>query len=190
MDLTGLSRSALIAASLVFLAQGPAGAADHVYQGATKCKMCHHTKAQGEQYPIWQASPHAKAYETLASDKAKAIGKKLGIADPQKDDKCLGCHVTGHGAKADLLGPKYDATEGVTCESCHGAGGDYDKKSTMEGVMKGTIKPETVGLTLPDAKTCEGCHNDKSPTFTSFDFDKMKAKIAHPIPAERKAKYQ
>jgi len=185
-----LGKIGLIAVSAAFLAQGSANAADHQFVGATKCAICHKTEAQGEQYPKWQASPHAKAYATLASDEAKDIGKKLGIDDPQKDEKCLRCHVTGYGAAAELLGPKYDATEGVTCESCHGAGGDYMKKSTMVAVISGEIEPASVGLILPDAKTCEKCHNDKSPTFKGFDFDKYAAKIAHPIPAERKAKYE
>jgi hypothetical protein len=180
----------LFAASALVLSLGPASAADHMFVGATKCAVCHKTAAQGEQYPKWQASAHAKAYATLASAEAKEIGKALGIADPQKDDKCLRCHVTGHGAAAELLGPKYDATEGVGCESCHGAGGDYMKKATMEGVASGTIEPASVGLVLPDQKTCESCHSDRSPTFKGFDFEKYKEKIAHPVPEERKAKYK
>ncbi len=189
MNRSGLGMTGLFAASMMFMV-GSANAAGHMFMGATKCAICHKTEAQGEQYPKWQASKHAQAYATLATPAAKEIGKKLGIEDPQKDEKCLGCHVTGHGADAALLSPKYDPTEGVTCESCHGAGGDYSKKSTMEGIMSGTIEAASVGLTMPDEKTCVQCHNDKSPSFTGFDFDKMKAKIAHPMPAERKAKYQ
>jgi Cytochrome c554 and c-prime len=188
MNRSGLGMTGLLAASMMFMV-GSANAAGHMFVGATKCAICHKTEAQGEQYPKWQASKHAQAYATLATPAAKDIGKKLGIEDPQ-DEKCLGCHVTGHGADAAMLGPKYDPTEGVTCESCHGAGGDYSKKSTMEGIMSKTIEAASVGLTMPDEKTCVQCHNDKSPSFTGFDFDKMKAKIAHPMPAERKAKYQ
>jgi hypothetical protein len=136
------------------------------------------------------ASQHAKAYATLATPEALEVGKKLGVAEPQKDAKCLKCHVTGHGAPAALLGPKYNAAEGVSCESCHGAGGDYIKKSTMEGVTGGTIAAASVGLIHPDQKTCEGCHNDQSPSFKGFDYAKMKEKIAHPLPAELKATYK
>jgi Cytochrome c554 and c-prime len=192
MSHSGLIKIGVLAAGAALLTYGVAGvasAADHGFVGATKCAVCHKTAAQGEQFPKWQASAHAKAYETLAGADAKDIGKKLGIDDPQKSDTCLRCHVTGHGADAALLGPKYDATEGVGCESCHGAGADYVKKATMEGVMTGEIKAESVGLTIPDEKKCVTCHNDKSPTFKGFDYDKYAAKIAHPIPAERKAKY-
>jgi hypothetical protein len=177
----------------VVVIQTPATADEEskrMYVGVAKCKTCHKSEAQGEQHPIWLEGPHAKAYEALASDKAKEIAKEEGIEDAQKADECLKCHVTGHGAAAELLGTKYAATDGVGCESCHGAGGDYYKKKTMVAVITGEIEAASVGLTLPDEETCKGCHNDKSPTFESFDFKKMAAKIAHPIPEERMAKYK
>jgi hypothetical protein len=167
-----------------------AGAAEHKFVGTAKCAMCHKSAAQGEQFPKWQASKHSKAFQTLASPKALEIAKAKGIADPQKAPECIKCHVTAAGVDTSMVGPKYAIADGVGCESCHGAGADYIKKSTMEGVAGGTIKPETVGLTLPDKATCEKCHNKESPTFTAFDFDKAKAAIAHPMPAERKAKYK
>lgn len=187
---SSVSKIAVVVACATFVAVGVANAADHMFVGATKCALCHKTAEQGEQYVKWQASKHAQAYATLATPEAKEVGKKLGVEDPQKDPKCLSCHVTGYGAAAALLGPKYNQAEGVTCESCHGAGGDYNKKTTMEGVMSGTIEAASVGLVLPDQKTCEACHNEKSPSFKPFDYTKMKEKIAHAMPAERKAKYK
>ena len=186
-----LTGTGILAVCAVLVAASAASAnTDHVFVGATKCATCHKTAAQGEQFVKWQASEHAKAFATLATPEAKELGKKAGIEDPQKDPQCLSCHVTGHGAPAALHGPKYDPTEGVGCESCHGAGADYIKKATMEGITAGTIDAASVGLVIPDAKTCQGCHNEKSPSFKGFDFEKMKAKIAHPMPAERKAKYK
>jgi hypothetical protein len=162
----------------------------HAFVGATKCKMCHKKAEVGEQYVIWEKSKHAQAYATLAGEEAKEIAKAKGIENPQEADACLKCHVTGHGAPAELLGSKYDMTEGVTCESCHGAGGDYYKKSTMEGVYTGEIEAATVGLMIPDEKTCVKCHNEESPTFEKFDFKEMSKKIAHPIPEAKKAEYK
>lgn len=154
----------------------------HEYVGASKCKICHKKEAAGDQWQKWLDSPHAKAYETLASPEALEIGKKVGVEKPQESDTCLRCHVTGHGAPAELKGSKWAAADGVTCESCHGAGGDYYKKSTMEGLVAGTVKPESVGLLQPDAETCKGCHNDQSPTFKGFDYDKYYAQIKHEWP--------
>ena len=179
---------ALLGAAVAF--GGDAPAEKHQFVGASKCKMCHKKAEDGEQYVIWEKSKHANAYAVLAGDKAKEIASAKGIENPQEADACLKCHVTGHGAPAELLGTKYDKTEGVGCESCHGAGGDYYKKSTMVSILTGEIDGATVGLRMPDEKTCKGCHNEESPTFTSFDFKEMSKKIAHPIPDAKKAEYK
>ncbi len=158
------------------LAQIVAGG--HSYVGAQKCKMCHNSAAKGAQYTKWTEARHSTAYATLRSDKAKAIASAKGITDPQKDDGCLSCHVAGHGAPAALLTQKYNAEEGVSCEACHGPGGDYWKMN----VMKDQAKSIAAGLITQDKSVCVTCHNDKSPTFKGFDFAAMKARIAHPNP--------
>src|SRR3972149_4298178 len=108
---------AVLGVGLVF--SSGARAAEHKYIGATKCKMCHNTEAQGKQYEKWLASRPSKAYETLGSGAAKKRAADKGLGDPQKADACLKCHVTAHGVKPELLDTKYAAKEGVTCESCH-----------------------------------------------------------------------
>jgi len=155
---------------------------DHQFIGATRCRTCHRKEEDGAQFDKWAASAHAEAFNVLATDEAKAIAAEKGIDDPQAADECLKCHVTGHGAPAEMLGAKYDMAEGVTCESCHGAGGDYYKKSTMEGIASGEIDGATVGYMVPDVETCTACHNDTSPTYKEFDYDTQVAKIAHPNP--------
>jgi len=152
------------------------------YIGVDKCKMCHKNPKQGEQYTKWLNGPHAKAYETLAGDKAKEIAKKMKIEDPQKADACLKCHVTAHGVDPKLLGEKYKVEDGVGCESCHGPGGDYYKMSTMKALYAGEIEPASVGLVLPDEKVCVTCHNEESPTYKEFVFKDRVKQIAHPIP--------
>ena len=158
-----------------------------MFIGAEKCKICHKTPKQGEQYPIWLKGPHAKAYEILAGEEAKAIAKERGIEDPQSAAECLKCHVTAHGVDEKYLGPKYNISEGVSCESCHGAGQDYSKRKTMIAIFEGEIDPASVGLIKPDEKVCVQCHNKESPTHKEFAFDQMAKKIAHPIPEARKA---
>jgi len=187
----GMGAVAALAVTAGLIAQAATSAsAKPTFVGAAKCATCHKTAAQGEQFPKWQASKHAKAYETLASPKALEIAKAKGIADPQKAPECIKCHVTAAGADTTMLGPKYSVKDGVGCESCHGAGSDYNKKTAMEGIMSGTIEAASVGLVKPDKATCEKCHNKESPTFTAFDYDKSVAAIKHSIPDERKAKYK
>ena len=97
---------------------------------------------------------------------------------PEQEDVCLKCHVTGHGVKAELLGKKYDATEGVSCESCHGAAADWKKVHA-----KDPAKAATLGLIKPtDEKMCKTCHNEESPTYKPFKYAEKLAAIAHPNP--------
>ena len=179
--------SIILTVALVGLFMVSVAQAEHAYIGATKCKTCHNTAKMGKIYDTWMASAHAKAYTDLASDAAKAVAKEKGIEDAQKADACLKCHVTGHGAKAEMLGEKYSVEEGVTCEGCHGAGGDYWKNTVMKALADGSQKPEEVGFLKAGEATCKKCHNEESPTFKGFDYAKMSAKIEHKKPAEAPA---
>ena len=49
-------------------------------------------------------------------------------------------------------------------------------------VTAGEVKGVDYGLKDPDKKNCVSCHNEKSPTFKGFDFEKYVAQIAHPTP--------
>lgn len=151
----------------------------HGYLGVQECKMCHTAAAKGAQFPKWETSKHAQAYKTLLTDQAKQICAAKGIKEtPDKAPQCLKCHVTGHGVKAELLGPKYTIEEGVGCESCHGAAADWKKlhaKDPAGAAAAGMIKPS-------DEKMCKTCHNEESPTYKAFNHAEALAKITHPMP--------
>lgn len=158
------------------------------FMGVNKCgPKCHDKGEKGDQYAKWQGSPHARAFATLASDKAKEIGKKLGVDDPQKSDKCLKCHVTAFGVKPELLHAKFKTEDGVQCESCHGAGGDYYTKEVMQKHDESIRQ----GLVIPDEKTCQACHNAEAPTWDPakpFRFKEAFRKIDHRYPEKIKCK--
>ena len=163
---------------------------DPMYVGATRCRTCHRNEEQGEQFVKWEEGPHAGAYASLASDKAKEVASAAGVDNPQEAGECLICHITAYGVDAALLDSRYDIAEGVTCESCHGPGSEYRKKSTMEGIMRGEIDKASVGLIEPTEEVCVACHNEDSPTFQGFNFEEKVQEISHPIPDARKAEYQ
>lgn len=188
-------------AALALIAGGGVSADEkaHEFVGADKCKMCHKKPATGAQFVKWQEAKHSKAFETLGTDEAKAVAKKLGIEDPQKSGKCLQCHSTAYNHTETLaknIGtnkagePLLTAEEGVSCESCHGAGSDYKKKK----IMKDHDLSVANGMTAEPKKECVQCHNDKNPTWdntkykladgttSGFDFDQAWEKIKHPIP--------
>ena len=153
-----------IAVAVLFLCSGSAlPNGEFKYVGALKCKACHL-----KQYNIWKESPHSTAFEKLSKE-------------DRKRDECLSCHVTGLGEETEGK-PKLN---GVQCEVCHGPGSLYRKPTVMSKV-KYKADPETqrqvsieAGLVLPTEATCTGCHNEKSPNFKGFDFEKAKEKIRH-----------
>ncbi|MBI5117862.1 cytochrome c family protein [Candidatus Poribacteria bacterium] len=174
--------SLFLAVAVVVAFSVPATAADHNYIGVKGCKMCHNAPDKGAQFKAWEASKHAKAYATLASPQAKEVGKAKGIANPQEAKECLKCHVTGYGLDASRFEATYTKEEGISCESCHGAGKDYKQVN----IMKDLAKAKEAGLIIPDEKTCTKCHNSESPTFKSFNYQEMHKKIAHPNPQKAK----
>lgn len=153
----------------------------HKYIGNTKCKMCHNTKTKGAIWDKWASTKHATAYATLANEESKKIAKEKSIKDPQKDAKCLVCHVTGYGQST---GDKYSLEEGVGCEACHGPGEHYwsmkvmkDKKLALEN-----------GLVEPDEKLCATCHNKQSPTYQPMKFEEAYKLVEHHPPKEAEKK--
>lgn len=151
------------------------------------CSMCHGKAQVGDQVSVWEEGPHAKAFETLKTDKAKEVAAKLGIDDPATSGECLQCHSTAYGFTKEKISDAVDVEEGVSCQSCHGPGKDYvrthrkdvEKAIAEQGLMKGT------------EATCKMCHNDNNPTqnpeqYTlpdgtkvAFDFEQAYEKIKH-----------
>jgi hypothetical protein len=184
---------AMTAMALFCWATG-AAAADkpNTYIGEAKCSKCHKKEMIGDQQAKWKESGHAKAFETLLSEDALAVAKKLGMTEaPSESADCLKCHATGYGLTADQLNKDpLDVKQGVQCESCHGPGSNYKKKSTMSDRDKAIA----AGMWEPgeDEKICTTCHNDESPTWDAekgFDFKQRKEDIAHPIPEDVKGRY-
>lgn len=148
------------------------------YVGVKKCSKCHKSETKGNQFGKWQTTKHASAFKELSSPKAKELGKKAGVDDPSTSEKCLKCHVTAYGVDKALLGADFDPKDGVQCESCHGPGSNYDKKSLMEDKKKAVA----AGLIIPDEKVCVKCHNKESPAYKEFHFKDFYEKIKHEIP--------
>ena len=161
-----------------------------LYVGVKSCKMCHKGEKKGDQFGKWEAGPHAKAYANLAGADAKAAGAKLGIDNPQASAKCLKCHSTAYNWTETKQTETVPVEEGVSCESCHGAGKNYKSSETMKS-HEDCVKN---GMVYPATKSCEKCHNDKSPSWNperyttkdgkkvGFDAEQATKKIEHPDP--------
>ena len=154
-----------------------ASAQTFTYVGSAKCQICHKTEKQGQQYPIWEMSNHAKSFAALSTPQAATNAQALGVKDPTTDPKCLKCHAPLAEKAAELK------AEGVSCEVCHGPGSAYKTLT----IMKNKDEAVKSGLRLygnADAiKTqCLTCHDNAHGK--SFDFNAAWAKIKHAVPAK------
>ena len=154
------------------------------YIGVKKCGMCHKKEDIGKQLKIWEDSKHSKAFEALKTAEADKIAKVKGFATKAAETPaCLKCHVTGSNLDAKMLEKSFSIENGVQCETCHGAGSEYKAKKVMEDHAKAVANGLTEFKDEAAIKAfCVTCHNDKSPTFKSFDFAKSWDKIKHTVP--------
>jgi len=111
--------------------------------------------------PWWSKDQHFSSAKVFKNPTAEyqAIAQKYGISltnAAQVNDKCMNCHGTAISGKAAF------ATDGVSCESCHGPGSGYkDPHAAEEG--KGYANGIKFGLTKNKdlnvrAKSCVDCH--------------------------------
>lgn len=190
------------AASLVCVFGLPsAGAAEGAeYIGESQCKVCHNKKAEGEQWNKWKASEHAKAFETLKSEKAIEIGKQKGLAKPPAESpECLKCHVTAYDVATGTAPPKIKFEMGIQCETCHGPNSKHQEDGKKIMFQKDTTIDVSLNvISKPEEKTCRQCHNEESPTWNpekyttkdgkkvGFDFEQAKEKNAHLNPLKKR----
>lgn len=157
-----------------FAAPAPVEAAQDLangtHMGVATCggTTCHgRQEADGEivrqdELMRWQeestpGGAHSRAFRVLREPRSIAIAKRLGIKDASSSQQCLGCHSTPAAKK----GPRFQVSDGVGCEACHGASSQW--LSAHYAVGANHAKNVSLGLTPLDnpkarASTCLDCH--------------------------------
>ena len=138
--------------------------------GAASCGsgVCHgKDKAQTERDVVllnesrtWQyCDDHSKAFKALSNPRSQAIAAKLGIPSAAASNLCLDCHADNI-PKA-MQGPKFQLSDGIDCEACHGGAEkwieSHARKSVSHGdnVAAGMYPSEQP---LRRAELCLSCH--------------------------------
>ncbi len=140
------------------------------YMGVATCggTTCHgRQEADGEivrqdELMRWQeestpGGAHSRAFRVLREPRSIAIAKRLGIKNAASSQECLGCHSTPAAKK----GPRFQMSDGVGCESCHGPSSDW--LSAHYAVGANHAKNISLGLIPLDnpkarASVCLDCH--------------------------------
>lgn len=127
------------------------------YVGIEACTNCHEDARK-----VWDATKHAKAYETLSSQ-----FKEYNL-------DCVSCHVTGYDKPGGSTVTHVAELKDVQCEVCHGPGENHAKA------------PEKVKMPVekPSADSCLACHHP--PHVHTFDAKAKMADILGPGHGEKK----
>lgn len=104
-----------------------------VHMGVATCagSTCHGavepwkgSNIKQNEFVLWQRKDkHAKAYQTLLSDRSKRIAQNLGLKSAQTAKICLDCHADNVPSKQRHR--SFQISDGVTCEACHGGAGTW-----------------------------------------------------------------
>lgn len=134
--------------------------------GPNACAECHKEEAL-----IWKKTHHFTTFKAMPRSKeAREIADKMGIKRMKAKSLCLNCHFTTQEVRK-----KPKVVAGISCESCHSAGKDWEevhggysghKKKEQESKAEQTErwrKSESFGMIRPKAlyklaKNCYGCH--------------------------------
>lgn len=156
------------------LASGPTLAAepaifDYKHMGVASCStsVCHgKLTPQNDkdvalnEYRVWQQEDrHAQAYRTLELAESKRIAANLGLPNATAAKICLDCHADN--VPADKRGTKFQISDGVGCEACHGGAEKWLESHAAEAaahkdnVARGMYPTEQP---LKRVQVCLGCH--------------------------------
>lgn len=143
-----------------------------VHEGVASCagSTCHSRQVDSglnvrqNELITWQdrsspAGVHSRAWRVLTEPRAQAITRKMGIGPAQNAKECLGCHADP--APASLRGPKFQISDGVGCESCHGGSSNWlASHRAVEGDHAANVAAGMRALENPKvrANVCLDCH--------------------------------
>jgi hypothetical protein len=112
------------------------------------------------QDPHTEAGAHSRAWRVLTQPRAEAIVHRMGISGAaQNAPVCLGCHADP--APAAQRGARFQFSDGVGCEACHGgSGGWIASHYAMGATHAGNVSRGMVALDDPKvrASRCLECH--------------------------------
>ena len=166
---------AVLALAALYPASGAIG--NGSFEGVASCagSTCH-GRAEGngavvrqDEIATWQepssaSGAHSRAYAVLGGRRGQQIAASLNLGDAQKAPACLGCHSTN--APAGQRGAKLTLSDGVGCESCHGASGGtwLAEHYALPATHASNIAAGLTPLDNPKARAnvCLDCHYGSS----------------------------
>ena len=156
----------LVAGLLLAVASVRGADASAKFLGAQSCASsgCHGGGGiKQNQFLVWSVKDfHSqRPTATLTTARSKQIADALEIKDPTADTRCTTCHAPLHDVSENLHGENFKASEGVSCESCHGAAENWLRSHTRHDYTRA----DRTAAGMRDlqnlyvrANTCVACH--------------------------------
>ncbi len=149
-----------------------------VHLGVASCasSVCHGKLSEQENENVWlnefriwsNEDRHSRAYKTLLNEDSKRIARNLGLASAHTADICLDCHADN--VVADKRGEKFQITDGVGCEACHGGSAQWIESHTEENATHADNLAKNMYPTedpVLRAALCLKCHMGNEDQFTT-----------------------
>jgi hypothetical protein len=160
--------AALVLACLALAATLPATAANkHLGPASCASGACHGKQAPETkrnvpltEYRTWlKDDSHSRAFKDLQNAASQAIAARLGIANAASAKICLDCHADN--VPAAERGPKFQLSDGVGCEACHGGAEKWvESHAAINATHKDNLAKGMYPSELPQqrATLCLSCH--------------------------------
>jgi len=157
--LTGSSHHAMAGSGPVF--EGVASCAGSTCHGRPEGNgaVVRQDELMHWQDPASQGGAHARAWAALASPRGSRIAAALGLGPATAAPACLGCHSTD--APAAQRGARFQLSDGVGCESCHGAASGWIASHyAVRGTHADNVAHGMIALDRPTVRAgvCLDCH--------------------------------
>ncbi|MBL0140831.1 MAG: hypothetical protein IPP91_01900 [Betaproteobacteria bacterium] len=151
-----------------------------MHLGVVNCasSLCHGSISEWKgsnvlqnEYVTWsRVDKHAlRASQVLWNEKSRRIAANLGLKVPAHEAKlCVDCH--GHNPPPERRGERFKASDGVSCEACHGPAENWIKShvapgATHEENVKNGLYPTDEPVAL--ARLCLSCHSGNKDKFVT-----------------------
>jgi hypothetical protein len=161
--------TALLMSLSGFVAAAEQPPSDFKHLGVATCgsSVCHgKLTAQPDrnvalnEYRIWSHDDyHSRAFRDLSNPLSQSMAAKLGLASAATSKLCLDCHADN--VAPSQRGPKFQLTDGIGCEACHGGAEKWIETHTQktathaDNLARGMYPSEQP---LRRAELCLSCH--------------------------------
>jgi hypothetical protein len=143
------------------------------WMGVASCasSSCHHWNGPKgslrSEYDTWAGyDKHARAFQVLYNERSQRIARNLygDGAKATEQPLCLKCHASHDGVTDKGVSDRFQLADGVGCESCHGAAGNWLTQHYQAGFKEKSLKEKAeLGMRptkdiVHRAQLCTTCH--------------------------------